>query len=801
MVAKELFLSNEWVDIYTELGVENTNDIFIQNKSNGPVYLWPKNSLPVTNTDGAHLSTGSTIVMNAQGERLYVKGYGNVFVSQVTATPTSVNISAETVLTVDGGVDITNDDANPVPVTFPSAPTVNIGIMPAVVTTPQNITTEFRESFEYFNPASLTSPWTLSLAEGDIAIADGNAVAAKYLVLSKSPWSAGTVTSIESKVRFKTPFEAVFGLHMSQRVLGQEFSIEVIDDSTITIDSDISIASMTHASGLLTINTAANHNLVPGKRFQIRGCADNRFNYSSLVVASAPAPNQITATAGPGGTLGAIVASATNGFICPRPALGYAANGTSMTLEAATATTASFYIRNTQGESLPSGTLIGNHSLTTLSSASVQAINSAYTYAFQPTAEYRLTQQPDRIQWSNVAIDSISQSASLVAKTQVVPDPSVQYKLRIRATNARDLSRPVGKIISAVKSGSTTATLTLDREHGLVTGAFTTVYGIRDQSAAAFPNIAVATAITGVPAPNQVQIVIGTGTANTSYGGFVSVVNGGNLQSALGASAQVIQSASLSTLSTGVRQLTLVGTASWASPTATIGDYVEVIGVRTDGTGADLRVDGAWKIANVATTTLTLVPVISSMTLPVDFASTNCGGSLMRRTDLRLSFIRVFDFTRERVESLPRPSGDAAYGAPVAVQGGTLATVSSVTAVTTAGTPAAPVTPYFVNSLASTNGALILTGTSGLQAFFAANVGASDAWVKLYNKATAPTVGTDVPEMVIRVPANGQVELTPGFNGYRFTLGLGIAITGASSDSDTTAVAAGQVKVKLSRTV
>jgi hypothetical protein len=132
---------------------------------------------------------------------------------------------------------------------------------------------------------------------------------------------------------------------------------------------------------------------------------------------------------------------------------------------------------------------------------------------------------------------------------------------------------------------------------------------------------------------------------------------------------------------------------------------------------------------------------------------------------------------------------------PVGVVSGT------ITSVTNSGTPAAPATPYFVNSAATTNGALILTGTSGLQAFYASNIGASDAFVKLYNKATAPTVGTDVPEMVIKVPAGGEKELSPGFNGYRFPLGLGIAITGLAADTDTTAVAAGQVKVKISRTV
>jgi len=114
-------------------------------------------------------------------------------------------------------------------------------------------------------------------------------------------------------------------------------------------------------------------------------------------------------------------------------------------------------------------------------------------------------------------------------------------------------------------------------------------------------------------------------------------------------------------------------------------------------------------------------------------------------------------------------------------------------------------TPYFLNSAASTNGALIITGTSGVQAFYATNTGATPAFVKLYNKATAPTVGTDVPEMIIAVPASvsgvpGVAVFPIGYSGLRFALGLGIAVTGAVADTDTTAVAAGQVKVKLSRT-
>ena len=63
-----------------------------------------------------------------------------------------------------------------------------------------------------------------------------------------------------------------------------------------------------------------------------------------------------------------------------------------------------------------------------------------------------------------------------------------------------------------------------------------------------------------------------------------------------------------------------------------------------------------------------------------------------------------------------------------------------------------------------------------------------------------------MPEMIIVVPAAvsgvpGVYTLPIGFNGLRFNLGLGLVITGGSADTDTTAVAAGQVKIKLSRTV
>lgn len=100
-----------------------------------------------------------------------------------------------------------------------------------------------------------------------------------------------------------------------------------------------------------------------------------------------------------------------------------------------------------------------------------------------------------------------------------------------------------------------------------------------------------------------------------------------------------------------------------------------------------------------------------------------------------------------------------------------------------------------VTSTATTNATLVKASAGTLYNISASNVGAATAYLKLYNKATAPTVGTDVPVLTIPIPASGVASLPIGAIGHRFATGIGLAITGAAADSDTTAVAAAQVKV------
>jgi hypothetical protein len=530
-----------------------------------------------------------------------------------------------------------------------------------------NIATKLREAFEDLS----ADHWTTVVGTGDIVQVDGNAAAASYVSISKSPWDAGTQTTLETVATFSMPVEIAFGAHRSQATLGQEFAVEFVDTSPpLPAIADIAIAAISQATTVLTIDTVADHGLSVGKSIGIAGCSNPLANYPALVVASTPSPRQFTATAGPGGTIPSQTIAnpaGAKGAVYFRERLGRANNGVSQIFENATATNGSFYLRSESGDADISGTIAGNHAITIGSTASVQLVNTAYAYAFSPTTVYGINVQADRTSFYDVAVDSLAQASSRHIRNKVCPDPDATYRLRIRATNNKALTVINAKVISAVKTGTTTATFTTDRPHGLVTGDPITYYGNSNTGAAAFPNLTTATAVTVVDA-TIFTAVIGTASTVTGYGGVIAEVQGGNLPSALGFNNNSAINATLTTLTDGTRQLVLNGAAAWSG--LSIGDYVNAEGVSNVTNGALLGVDGAWKVANAATTALTLVPCTSAFaaTLPADFALTNCGGAIIKRTCLRLSFVRIFDYERQRVEMLARAGGDMSAAAPVTIQ-------------------------------------------------------------------------------------------------------------------------------------
>jgi hypothetical protein len=529
-----------------------------------------------------------------------------------------------------------------------------------------NALTKFRDSYESYVPGVL---YNESKATGDIIQVDGNTASASYLVISKSNVDAGTESTLNSIGTFAMPLDASFGLHLSQRTLGQEFSVEIVDtDASLPLPAEIDISALSQATTTLTVTTATAHGLSVGFSFGIYGCTDSRFNYPSLVVATIVSETQFTATAGPAGTITSLSASPSvlgTPKIYIRRRLGGANDGTSLIFENATATNASFYVRSNSGDAYPGGTIAGNHSTTIASTASVALATSPLAYAFIPTSEYKLNMAIDRVQWHDQAIDVATGSTQRIIRTSVCPTASKQYRLRLRATNNKALTVPVGKIVSATKAGSTTATIVFAAAHGLTTNDQIVIYGIRDQTN--FANLTTATAVASVVNSTTITIAFGASATITIYGGFVSRVNGSQIQQ--GVSAQVVQSASITT-----SILTLTGSATWTG--VTIGDYVDVYGVRDNTTGADVGIDGVYKVRNVSTTSLALQP-IGNTVIPATLASVNCGGAVVRRTDLRVSWSRIIDFERERVEFTPRPSGDLSIAVPV--QGTVTATVSAAT--------------------------------------------------------------------------------------------------------------------------
>ena len=590
----------------------------------------------------------------------------------------------------------------------------------------QNITGKFREAFETYDPIN-GGRWSETKASDDLVFVDGNAAAASYLVISKSPLSAGTETAITSLGQVSLPIEASAGLSMSQRTLGQEFAVELVDiEAPLPDVADVAISSITQATTTLTVDTVTPHGLSVGKSIGIRDCSNSLANYPALVVATVPSPTQFTATAGPGGTITSQTITnpaGAKGFVYFRERLGRAQNGISQIFEQPTATQSSLYIRSESGDALPSGTVAGSHSVTVGTTASVQLVNAPYQYAFSPTTEYRLFVQADRTQWADSSVDVLTQTASRLLRTQVCPDPNKIYKVRIRSTNNKSLTVPNAQIVSAVKTGTTTATITTDRPHGLVAADPVVVYGIRAQGAAEFPNLLTATAVASVVDATTFTIVIGTAGTVTSYGGYVAKVQGGNLMSALGANAVIAQSVALSTLADGTRQLVVTGNTTWAG--LVIGDLINLVGVRDNTTGATLNLDGAWKVANFSTTALTLVlPYAGSMSLPADFGTTNCGGAVIKRTCLRVSFLRVFDYERLRVESLARPASDIAGAMPVVLQNSPAVTMTSTTVAGTAAVDAAIGNPVTIGVRASNANITAMSATGDNVALLGTMIGA-----------------------------------------------------------------------------
>jgi hypothetical protein len=101
-----------------------------------------------------------------------------------------------------------------------------------------------------------------------------------------------------------------------------------------------------------------------------------------------------------------------------------------------------------------------------------------------------------------------------------------------------------------------------------------------------------------------------------------------------------------------------------------------------------------------------------------------------------------------------------------------------------------------VMSAASTNATSVKASAGQVYGWYFYNSNAAVRYLKLYDKASAPTVGTDTPVMTIAIPGGAAANVAIP-HGIAFATGIALALTTGVADADTGAVAATELVVNL----
>jgi hypothetical protein len=101
--------------------------------------------------------------------------------------------------------------------------------------------------------------------------------------------------------------------------------------------------------------------------------------------------------------------------------------------------------------------------------------------------------------------------------------------------------------------------------------------------------------------------------------------------------------------------------------------------------------------------------------------------------------------------------------------------------------------PYHYLTTASTNSNLVQAGRLSLHDILVVNTTATIYYLKFYDKATAPTCGTDTPKLTIPLAASSSGVATPFSStlGFYFQLGIGFCVVGGIADTDSSNAATG----------
>jgi hypothetical protein len=200
-------------------------------------------------------------------------------------------------------------------------------------------------------------------------------------------------------------------------------------------------------------------------------------------------------------------------------------------------------------------------------------------------------------------------------------------------------------------------------------------------------------------------------------------------------------------------------------------------------------------ISYQAPTTRSSIPVSEAKPLPVGgpVIGTTADAAVTDPTNLTASFMANFRGLMTGIGQMADaawasgPGNALAYLRTIATQALSTAPVSVNSNPTASGTLA----PSKLVLADTTNAGFVKSSAGQIYNVVAFNAHATDEYyLKLFNKASAPVVGTDVPVFIIGVGPNSP-ENVPFPTGLYFSVGIAYAVTKGVADSDTTALDAG----------
>jgi hypothetical protein len=209
----------------------------------------------------------------------------------------------------------------------------------------------------------------------------------------------------------------------------------------------------------------------------------------------------------------------------------------------------------------------------------------------------------------------------------------------------------------------------------------------------------------------------------------------------------------------------------------------------TNGQRCDFQVDNQGRLivaASISGSTGNTAASATGSAVPAnaDYGGINVGGTLRGQTGVNPSgsvYATQMDVTSFGGTTVVTGVGASGAGIP-------RVTVSNDSTIGLVPNTTGGLTIYRNINLGTTG--VSVKGSPGqVYGWYIANNAAYAIFVKLYNKASAPTVGTDVPVMTLEIPAGSAANVNFA-QGIAFATGIGIGASKLVADADATALSA-----------